>query len=91
MAQGRFVAYHRVSTTPQGRSGLGLEPLESAVMAYLNGSAWTLLATYVEVERGKNAARPQLAKAPQHCKLTCATLVNTTTPTALCRVLLRVG
>ena len=37
MAQGQFVAYYRVSTDKQGRSGLGLEAQQASVMAYLNG------------------------------------------------------
>jgi DNA invertase Pin-like site-specific DNA recombinase len=35
--QGRFVAYYRVSTDRQGRSGLGLETQQKAVQDYLNG------------------------------------------------------
>lgn len=75
MAEGRFVAYHRVSTAKQGRSGLGLEAQRAAVMAYLNGGAWTLLAEFTEVESGKRTDRPELAKALAHCRLTGATLV----------------
>jgi hypothetical protein len=33
----RFVAYYRVSTDRQGRSGLGLEAQQSSVRDYLNG------------------------------------------------------
>ena len=36
----RFVAYYRVSTDRQGKSGLGLEAQQKAVMDYLNGGAW---------------------------------------------------
>lgn len=75
MAEGRFVAYHRVSTAKQGRSRLGLEAQKAAVLAYLNGGNWTLLAEFTEVESGKNSDRPQLAAAMDHCKLTGATLV----------------
>jgi hypothetical protein len=39
MAEGRFVAYCRVSTEEQGRSGLGLEAQREAVMGFLNGGS----------------------------------------------------
>jgi DNA invertase Pin-like site-specific DNA recombinase len=75
MAQGRFIAYFRVSTAKQGRSGLGLEAQRAAVLAYLNGGAWTLTAEFTEVESGKNNARPKLVEAMQMCGLTGATLI----------------
>jgi DNA invertase Pin-like site-specific DNA recombinase len=75
MATGRFIAYYRVSTAAQGRSGLGLEAQEAAVRAYLNGGSWTLAGAFTEVESGKVNARPQLAKALEACRLTGATLV----------------
>jgi len=75
MAEGRFVAYYRVSTAQQGRSGLGLDAQREAVRAFLNGGAWTLAAEFVEVESGKANDRPQLAAALAECRLTGATLV----------------
>lgn len=75
MATGRFVAYYRVSTAAQGRSGLGLEAQRHAVETYLNGGAWTVLAEFTEIESGKNNDRPQLASAMAECRLTGATLV----------------
>src|SRR5262249_29946080 len=73
---GKFIAYYRVSTARQGRSGLGLAAQRKAVEDYLNGGRWRLLAEYTEVESGKGADnRPQLQKALQHAKVTGATLV----------------
>jgi DNA invertase Pin-like site-specific DNA recombinase len=48
MAQGRFVAYYRVSTDRQGRSGLGLEAQQEAVRSYLDGGSWQLVDEVVE-------------------------------------------
>ena len=61
MARGRFVSYLRVSTAQQGRSGLGLEAQRRAVLDYLNGRRWKLIAEYVEVESGRRNDRPALA------------------------------
>jgi DNA invertase Pin-like site-specific DNA recombinase len=75
MAKGRFVAYYRVSTARQSASGLGLEAQRAAVLDWLNGGNWTLVAEHTEVESGKNSDRPVLARAMQDCKLLGATLV----------------
>ena len=75
MAQGNFVAYYRVSTARQGRSGLGLEAQRRAVTDFLNGGSWELLAEFVEVESGKADDRPQLEQALVTCELSGATLV----------------
>ena len=75
MAQGTFVAYYRVSTARQGRSGLGLDAQRQAVTDFLNGGAWNLMAEFVEVESGKSDDRPQLEQALATCELSGATLV----------------
>jgi DNA invertase Pin-like site-specific DNA recombinase len=75
MATGRFVAYYRVSTVRQGRSGLGLEAQRKAVTDYLDGGRWKLCAEFTEVESGKRFDRPQLEKAKAACRLHRATLV----------------
>lgn len=76
MADGKFIAYYRVSTDRQGRSGLGLEAQREAVTRYLNGGNWQLLNEFVEVESGKrDDNRPQLAAALAACRKHKATLV----------------
>jgi DNA invertase Pin-like site-specific DNA recombinase len=72
-----FVAYFRVSTTKQGRSGLGLDAQREAVERYLSsqGEGARLLASYQEVESGKRADRVALHKALDHCRLTGSTLI----------------
>lgn len=71
----RFVAYYRVSTDRQGKSGLGLEAQKKAVLDYLNGGKWELVGEFIEVESGKKANRPELARALAACKEQGATLV----------------
>src|ERR1700751_3157398 len=77
MAQnsGKFVCYYRVSTSRQGRSGLGLEAQREAVKTYLNGGDWTIVDEYTEVESGKKSARPALEKALAAARLHRASLV----------------
>lgn len=75
MAHGKFVAYYRVSTERQGRSGLGLEAQRQAVSEYLNGGRWSLSGEFTEVESGKRNDRPELAKALHLAKVTGARLV----------------
>jgi len=71
----RFVAYYRVSTDRQGRSGLGLEAQQKAVRDFLNGGPWELVGEFVEVESGKRADRPELALALEACRKQKAKLV----------------
>jgi DNA invertase Pin-like site-specific DNA recombinase len=71
----RYVAYYRVSTAQQGRSGLGLEAQREAVRVFLAGAAGELAEEFTEIESGKNDARPQLARALSVCKLTGGVLV----------------
>ncbi|QOF94228.1 recombinase family protein [Novacetimonas hansenii] len=72
---GKFVAYYRVSTEKQGKSGLGIEAQQHSVRQFLNGGDWELLAEFTEIETGKNDDRPQLERAMNECRLTGATLV----------------
>src|SRR5450759_963133 len=75
MAEGRFVAYYRVSTQGQGRSGLGLEAQRKAVGDFLDGGHWKLIAEFTEIESGKRSDRPKLAEAMRAAKRHKATLV----------------
>ncbi len=72
----KLVAYYRVSTARQGKSGLGLEAQEAAVSSYACGIGGKLLASYTEVESGKrDENRPQLQAAMKRCRATNSRLV----------------
>ena len=73
--RGRFIAYYRVSTDKQGKSGLGLDAQRKAVIDYLDGGKWTLLDEFTEIESGKRNDRPELEKALAACKKHRAKLV----------------
>ena len=72
-----FVAYYRVATDKQGKSGLGLDAQCQAVKGYLNGGKLIAEFTEVETGKGRNALRrrPQLNTALEACKKHKATLV----------------
>jgi len=61
------IAYYRVPTARQGRSGLGIEAQREAVTRFAAAEGFDLIAEFVEVETGKGAdaldRRPQLAAA----------------------------
>lgn len=71
----KLIAYYRVSTERQGRSGIGLEAQRIAVDAYAARSGGRLLESFTEVESGKRNDRPELARALLRAKVTGATLV----------------
>lgn len=75
MVEAKYVAYYRVSTDRQGKSGLGLEAQRKAIIDHLNGNGARVLAEYTEVESGKRTSRPELIKALAACKEHKATLV----------------
>jgi DNA invertase Pin-like site-specific DNA recombinase len=75
---GKFVAYYRVSTDKQGKSGLGLDAQRDRVTTYLNGGNWSLIGEFTEVESGRMNDRPALAQAVKLCKREKATLVVAT-------------
>jgi DNA invertase Pin-like site-specific DNA recombinase len=65
MTQG--VAYYRVSTQQQGRSGLGIEAQKAAIARFAEAEGIEVVGEHVEVETGKGSdaldRRPQLAAA----------------------------
>ena len=71
----KIIAYYRVSTAKQGKSGLGLEGQQAAVNAFVARRGCEVLNTYTEIESGKRADRPQLAKALAHARRSKAVLV----------------
>ena len=71
----RVVAYYRVSTEGQGRSGLGLDAQRNAVEALCTSRGWSIVEAFTEVESGKRADRPQLTAALHHAKVTGSVLV----------------
>lgn len=71
----RFVAYTRVSTDRQGRSGLGLEAQRVAINGFLRPGDRLLAPIFTEVETGKREDRPELAKALAKCRQTGAVLL----------------
>lgn len=61
------IAYIRVSTQQQGRSGLGIEAQQAAIARFAEAEGYQLAGEFIEVETGKGAdaldRRPQLAAA----------------------------
>src|SRR5258708_6565932 len=64
---GRAIAYLRVSTQRQQRSGLGIEAQRAAIERFASAESLAIAAEFVEFESGKGAdaleRRPQLAAA----------------------------
>jgi len=79
-ASSAYVAYYRVSTAKQGASGLGLEAQMESVRRFVKekGTVYSgpgIVASYTEVESGRNCARSQLAAALAECRRRKATLL----------------
>jgi DNA invertase Pin-like site-specific DNA recombinase len=71
----KFVAYYRVSTARQGKSGLGLEAQKAAVAAYVLSKGGEVASEFVETESGKNNDRPELQRALAEAKRRGAVLL----------------
>ncbi|QIO34340.1 recombinase family protein [Bradyrhizobium sp. 1(2017)] len=73
------VAYIRVSTQKQGRSGLGLEAQQAAIAAFAAAEGFEIAETFVEIETAKGAdaleTRPQLAAAIELATKTKGTVI----------------
>src|SRR3954454_8709574 len=77
----RAVAYYRVSTRQQQRSGLGIEAQRAAVERFAESENIRIIVEFVEAETGKGAdaldRRPQLAAALATAKAAkCCVLVS---------------
>src|SRR5215472_6692264 len=74
-----IVAYYRVSTPRQGRSGLGLEAQRKAVAAYAASHGLMIADEFTEIETGKGSdaldRRPVFAKALLKAKKLKAAIV----------------
>ncbi|KXV25649.1 MULTISPECIES: recombinase family protein [Gluconobacter] len=70
-----FISYFRVSTARQGASGLGIEAQQRAVAIHVAQTGGRELASFTEIESGKNNERPQLVEAMTRCRLTGAVLL----------------
>src|SRR3954452_7679804 len=67
---GTTIAYYRVSTKQQQRSGLGIEAQRAAAQRFAEAEGLHITAEYVEAETGKGSdaleRRPQLRCAGRH-------------------------
>jgi DNA invertase Pin-like site-specific DNA recombinase len=67
------ISYIQVSTSRQGRSGLGLEAQREAIARFSKEQGYTVADDYVEVESGKGTdaldRRPKLAAAIKAAEL----------------------
>lgn len=70
-----YVAYYRVSTEKQGRSGLGLSAQQEAVERYVRSVGGNIEVSFTEIESGKRNDRPELKKALAFARMTGAALV----------------
>ena len=71
----RFVAYYRVSTQHQGRSGLGLAAQRNAVSNYIDATGDKIIVSFQEIESGTNNDRPELKAALAIAKAKGAKLI----------------
>jgi len=72
----KYIAYYRVSTAKQGKSGLGLEGQRAAVSNFTGNCQDCVIAEFTEIETGTNKkSRPEFEKAKAHAIKEGATLL----------------
>ena len=59
----KYIAYYRVSTDKQGRSGLGLEAQKNSVKTYVARDGGVITDSYTEVSSGRDNNREELQRA----------------------------
>ena len=69
-----YIAYYRVSTEDQGKSGLGLSSQRELVRRFIKDSG-TLIAEYEDIESGASDSRKGLLEALAHAKSTKSVVV----------------
>ena len=69
----KYVAYYRVSTEKQGKSGLGIEAQKEQVLRYAGKNG--IIAEFTEFESGRKTERQQLHEAISVCIANGATLL----------------
>lgn len=69
----KYIAYYRVSTQQQGKSGLGLEAQKQAIKVFARHNIYE---SFTDIESGKRSDnRPELTKAIDLCLKTGAKLI----------------
>lgn len=71
----KAVAYCRVSSKRQGKSGLGLEAQRKAIQEFARQNNMHIIAEFKEVESGRKNDRPIMAQVLETCKRSKATLL----------------
>lgn len=71
----KYIAYLRVSTKKQERSGLGLEAQLAIVEHYAKVDGAEIVHTHIEAESGKTTQRPKLQLAISQCLTNNCTLI----------------
>ncbi len=74
----KAIAYYRVSTARQGRSGLGLEAQQQAVEAFAKANDFILVNDFIDINSGRRNDRPALKAALKECRKEDATLIIAT-------------